>query len=48
MELINARIEAFRPKVLDPSRRNPLVSAKLTSRSNTVIMLLMNCLMFYF
>lgn len=36
-ELINARIEALRPKLLDLSRRNPLVSTKLSSRSNTII-----------
>jgi hypothetical protein len=37
VELINARIEALRPKLLDLSRRNPLVSTKLSSRSNTII-----------
>lgn len=37
IELINARIERLRPKLLDLSRRNPLVSTKLSARSNAVI-----------
>lgn len=37
VELINARIEALRPKLLDLSRRNPLVSTKLSTRTNALI-----------
>ena len=37
VELINARIEGLRPKLLDLSRRNPLVSTKFSNRSNTLI-----------
>ncbi len=36
-ELINSRIETLRPKLLDLSRRNPLIATKLTSRSNSHI-----------
>src|SRR5271165_1681622 len=36
-DLINARIETLRPKLLDLSRRNPLIATKLTSRSNSHI-----------
>src|SRR5271167_318122 len=34
-DLINARIESLRPKLLDLSRRNPLIATRLTSRSNS-------------
>ena len=34
-ELIQKRIDNLRPKLLDLSRRNPLVSTKLTPRSNS-------------
>lgn len=34
-ELVNARIENLRPKLLDLSRRNPLISTKLGPRSNS-------------
>lgn len=37
VELINARIEGLRPKLLDLSRRNPLISTKFSNRSNTII-----------
>ncbi|HUZ91964.1 MAG TPA: DUF4011 domain-containing protein, partial [Methylocella sp.] len=36
-ELINQKIESLRPRLLDLSRRNPLISTKLTSRSNSHI-----------
>jgi transcription elongation GreA/GreB family factor/very-short-patch-repair endonuclease len=36
-KLIRTRIENIRPKLLDLSRRNPLVSAKLTPRSNSIV-----------
>ena len=36
-ELINTRIEALRPRLLDLSRRNPLIATKLSSRSNSHI-----------
>ena len=32
-ELIRARIENLRPKLLDLSRRNPLISTRLTLRN---------------
>jgi hypothetical protein len=34
-DLIHQKIETLRPKLLDLSRRNPLISTKLTSRSNS-------------
>ena len=34
-DLVNARIETLRPKLLDLSRRNPLIATRLTSRSNS-------------
>jgi hypothetical protein len=34
-DLINLKIETLRPRLLDLSRRNPLISTKLTSRSNS-------------
>jgi very-short-patch-repair endonuclease len=36
-ELVRAKIEHLRPKLLDLSRRNPLVSTKLSPRSNAHI-----------
>ncbi len=36
-KLVSAKIETLRPRLLDLSRRNPLVSTKLTSRSNAHI-----------
>ena len=36
-ELIRARIESLRPKLLDLSRRNPLISTKFSPRSNSYI-----------
>mgnify|MGYP005645207653 CR=1 FL=1 len=35
--LINQRIEAIRPKLLDLSRRNPLISTSFSIRSNSHI-----------
>ena len=35
--LINVKIETLRPKLLDLSRRNPLISTKLSPRSNSHI-----------
>src|SRR6516225_2284746 len=34
-ELVHAKIENLRPKLLDLSRRNPLISTKLGPRSNS-------------
>ena len=34
-ELVRAKIENLRPKLLDLSRRNPLISTKLGPRSNS-------------
>ena len=34
-ELIRAKIENLRPKLLDLSRRNPLISTKFSPRSNS-------------
>ena len=36
-ELIRARIENLRPKLLDLTRRNPLISTKFSPRSNSYI-----------
>src|SRR6185437_9571083 len=36
-ELVRAKIEHLRPKLLDLSRRNPLISTKLGPRSNSHI-----------
>src|SRR5580704_16046011 len=36
-ELVRAKIEHLRPKLLDLSRRNPLISTKLGPRSNAHI-----------
>jgi len=36
-ELIRTRIENLRPKLLDLSRRNPLISTRLSARSNSLI-----------
>ena len=36
-KLINKRIEALRPKLLDLTRRNPLISTKFSERSNSLI-----------
>lgn len=36
-EIVHKRIESMRPKLLDLSRRNPLISTKLNPRSNTHI-----------
>ena len=36
-ELIRAKIENLRPKLLDLSRRNPLISTKFSPRSNSHI-----------
>ena len=37
IKIIKDRIETLRPKLLDLTRRNPLLSAKFSDRSNTVI-----------
>ena len=37
IKIINDRIETLRPKLLDLTKRNPLLSAKFSNRSNTVI-----------
>ena len=34
-DLVNAKIETLRPKLLDLSCRNPLIATRLTSRSNS-------------
>lgn len=36
-DLIRTRIENLRPKLLDLSRRNPLISTRLSSRSNSLV-----------
>jgi hypothetical protein len=36
-ELIDQRIEALRPKLLDLTKRNPLLSTKFSDRSNTIV-----------
>lgn len=36
-ELIRSRIENLRPKLLDLSRRNPLIATRLSPRSNSII-----------
>ena len=36
-DLINARINHLRPKLLDVTRRNPLISTKFSERSNSLI-----------
>ena len=36
-KFIHARIETLRPRLLDLSRRNPLISASLSLRSNSLI-----------
>jgi len=36
-ELLHAKIESLRPKLLDLTRRNPLISTKLGLRSNSQI-----------
>jgi len=36
-KIINDRIESLRPKLLDLTKRNPLISAKFSDRSNTVV-----------
>lgn len=37
IELLNTKIENMRPKLLDLSRRNPLISAKLGPRTNSSV-----------
>ena len=36
-ELVNQRIEALRPRLLDTTRRNPLINNELTGRTNSYI-----------
>ena len=36
-ELIDQRIEALRPKLLDLTKRNPLLSTRFSDRSNTIV-----------
>ena len=36
-EFVNAQIEGLRPKLLDLSRRNPLVSAPFSDRSTSLV-----------
>src|SRR5258708_33585260 len=36
-DLIRSRIENLRPKLLDLSRRNPLISTRLSPRSNSLV-----------
>lgn len=36
-ELVNARIETLRPRLLDLSRRNPLISTRFSTRSSSLI-----------
>src|SRR5476649_2735023 len=36
-DLIRSRIENLRPKLLDLSQRNPLISTRLSPRSNSLI-----------
>jgi hypothetical protein len=35
--LVKQKIEALRPKLLDLSRRNPLISVNLSPRSNSYV-----------
>ncbi len=37
IELIHTRIEKLRPKLLDLTKRNPLISTKFSDRSNSII-----------
>lgn len=37
LKLINSRIEKLRPKLLDLTRQNPLLSSRLTEKSNSII-----------
>ena len=37
IELINRRIAALRPKLLDLTRRNPLISTRFSERSHSLV-----------
>ncbi len=37
LDLVNSKIDRLRPKLLDLSRRNPLISTKFSDRSNSLV-----------